>query len=108
MDNLETQEALSTRDRTWKNGQSRDTGDIKRQNVEEWTIQRHSKHQAHEIKRGIMDNLETQETLSTRDRTWKNGQSRDTGNIKRQNVEQICQIIAYSTEIQCVCQRFEN
>ena len=43
MDNLETQEALSTRDRTWKNGQSR-----------------------------------TQETL--RDRTWKNGQSRDTGN----------------------------
>ena len=29
-----------------------------------------------------MDNLETQETLSTRDRTWKNGQSRDTGNIK--------------------------
>ena len=30
-----------------------------------------------------MDNLETQETLSTRDKTWKNGQSRDTGNIKR-------------------------
>ena len=29
-----------------------------------------------------MDNLETQETLSTRDRTWKNGHSRDTGNIK--------------------------
>ena len=31
-----------------------------------------------------MDNLETQETLSTRDTrdTWKNGQSRDTGNIK--------------------------
>ena len=27
-----------------------------------------------------MDNLETQETL--RDRPWKNGQSRDTGNIK--------------------------
>ena len=27
-----------------------------------------------------MDNIETQETL--RDRTWKNGQSRDTGNIK--------------------------
>jgi hypothetical protein len=27
-----------------------------------------------------MDNLETQETL--RDRTWKNGQSRDTGKIK--------------------------
>ena len=27
-----------------------------------------------------MDNLETQETL--RDRTWTNGQSRDTGNIK--------------------------
>ena len=27
-----------------------------------------------------MDNLETQETL--RDRTWKNGQSRDTVNIK--------------------------
>ena len=27
-----------------------------------------------------MDNLEIQETL--RDRTWKNGQSRDTGNIK--------------------------
>ena len=38
MDNLETQETLSTRDRTWKNGQSRDTGDIKRYNVEEWTI----------------------------------------------------------------------
>ena len=56
MDNLETQETLSTRDRTWKNGQSRDTGG------------------------GKMDNLETQETL--RDRTWKNGQSRDTGNIK--------------------------
>jgi hypothetical protein len=34
------------------------------------------------IERGRMDNLETQETLSTRDRTWKNGQSRDTGNIK--------------------------
>ena len=30
-----------------------------------------------------MDNLETQEALSTRDRTWKNGQSRDTGNNKR-------------------------
>ena len=30
-----------------------------------------------------MDNLETQDTLSTRDRTWKNGQYRDTGNIKR-------------------------
>ena len=30
-----------------------------------------------------MDNLEKQETLSTRDRTWKNGQSRDTGNINR-------------------------
>ena len=45
MDNLETQQTLSTRDRTWK-----------------------------------MDNLETQESL--RDRTWKNGQSRDTGNIK--------------------------
>ena len=30
-----------------------------------------------------MDNLETQEDLSTRDRTWKNGQSRDTANIKR-------------------------
>ena len=64
MDNLETQDTLSTRDRTWKNGQSRDTGNIK------------------QIERGRMDNLETQETLSTRDRTWKNGQSRDTGNIK--------------------------
>ena len=31
-----------------------------------------------------MDNLETQETLSTRDRTWKNGQSRDTGDIKQE------------------------
>ena len=30
-----------------------------------------------------MNNLETQETLSARDRTWKNGHSRDTGNIKR-------------------------
>ena len=29
-----------------------------------------------------MDNQETQETLSTRDRTLKNGQSRDTGRIK--------------------------
>ena len=29
-----------------------------------------------------MDNLETQQTLSTRDKTWKNGQSRDTGDIK--------------------------
>ena len=48
MDNLEKQETLSTRDRTWKNGQSRDT-----------------------------------ESLSTRDRTWKKGQSRDTGDIKR-------------------------
>ena len=38
MDNLETQETL--RDRTWKNGQSRDTGNIKykRMNVDEWTI----------------------------------------------------------------------
>ena len=45
MDNLETQQTLSTSDRTWKNGQSRDI-----------------------------------ETL--RDRTWKNGQSRDTGDIK--------------------------
>ena len=37
-----------------------------------------------------MDNLETQETLSTRDRTWKNGQSGETGNIKhkRLNVEE--------------------
>ena len=87
MDNLETQETLSTRDRTWKNGHSRDTGNIKRQNVEEWTIQRHRKHYVQEIERGRMDNLEIQETLSTRDRTWKNGQSRDTGNIKRQNVE---------------------
>ena len=88
MDNLETQETLSTRDRTWKNGQSRDTGNINRQNVEEWTIQRHSKHLAQEIERGRMDNLETQETL--RDRTWKNGQSRDTGNIKhkRMNVDE--------------------
>jgi hypothetical protein len=65
MDNLETQETLSTRNRTWKNGQSRDTGG------------------------GRMGNLETQETLSPRDRMWKNGQSGDTGNIKRkrQNVE---------------------
>ena len=38
MDNLETQEALSTRDRTWKNGHSRDTGNIKRYNMEELTI----------------------------------------------------------------------
>ena len=30
-----------------------------------------------------MDNLETQETLSPRDRMWKNGQYRDPGNIKR-------------------------
>ena len=30
-----------------------------------------------------MDNLETQETISPRDRMWKNGQYRDTGNIKR-------------------------
>ena len=30
-----------------------------------------------------MDNLETQEALGTRDRTWNNGHSRDTGNIKR-------------------------
>ena len=44
MDNLEKQETLSTRDRMWKNGQSRDTGNIKRQNMEEWTIQRHMKH----------------------------------------------------------------
>ena len=29
-----------------------------------------------------MDNLETQQTLNTRDRMWKNGQSRDTGNTK--------------------------
>ena len=29
-----------------------------------------------------MDNIETQETLSTRDRMWKNGQSRDAVNIK--------------------------
>ena len=34
------------------------------------------------IERGRMDNLETQQTLSTRDKTWKNGQSRDTGDIK--------------------------
>ena len=27
-----------------------------------------------------MDNLETQEALCTRDGTWKNGHSRDTGN----------------------------
>jgi hypothetical protein len=33
-----------------------------------------------------MNNLETQETL--RDRTWKNEKSRDTGNIKRKNVEE--------------------
>ena len=51
MDNLETQETLSTRDRMWKNGKSRDTGTL-------------------------------------RDRTWKNGQSRDTGSIKRYNVEE--------------------
>jgi hypothetical protein len=38
MDNLETQEALNTRDRMWKNGKSRDTVNIKRKNVEEWTI----------------------------------------------------------------------
>ena len=40
MDNLEKQETLSTRDRTWKNGQSRDTANIKykRMNVDEWTI----------------------------------------------------------------------
>ena len=44
MDNLETQETL--RNRTWKNGQSRDTGNIKhkRMNVDEWTIYRHRKH----------------------------------------------------------------
>ena len=30
-----------------------------------------------------MDNLDTQETLGTRDRTWKDGQSRDIGSIKR-------------------------
>ena len=29
-----------------------------------------------------MDNIETQEELSTRDRTWNNGQSRDRGKIK--------------------------
>ena len=29
-----------------------------------------------------MDNLETQQTLGTRDKTWNNGQSRDTGDIK--------------------------
>ena len=29
-----------------------------------------------------MDNLETQETLSPRDRMWKNGQSRDTGTLR--------------------------
>ena len=45
MDNLETHETL--RDRTWKNGQSRDTGNI-----------------------------------NTIDKTWKNGQSRDTEDIK--------------------------
>ena len=86
MDNLETQE--TSIDITWKNGQSRDTGNIKqkRQNVEEWTIWRHRKH--YEIEHSRMDNLETQEKLSTRDRTWKNGQSRDTGNIKRQNVDE--------------------
>ena len=88
MDNLETQETLSTRDRTWKNGQSRDTGNTKRQNVKEWTVQRHRKHEAQEIECGRMDNIETQGTLSTRDRTWKNGQYRDTGNIKRQNMEE--------------------
>ena len=38
MDNLETQETLSTSDRTWKNGQSRDTGNIKRYNMAEWTF----------------------------------------------------------------------
>jgi hypothetical protein len=45
---------------------------------------------AQEIDRGRMDILETQETLSTRDRTWKNRQFRDTGNIKhkRLNVEE--------------------
>jgi hypothetical protein len=39
MDNLETQETLSPRDRMWKNGQSGDTGNIKhkRQNEEKWT-----------------------------------------------------------------------
>ena len=42
MDNIETQETL--RDRTWKNGQSRDTGSIKRWNVEEWTIETHRTH----------------------------------------------------------------
>ena len=85
MDNLETQETLGTRDRMWKNGKSRDTGNNNRQTVKEWTIQRNIKHK--EMERGRMDNLETQETL--RDRTWKNGQSRDRGNIKhkRQNVE---------------------
>jgi hypothetical protein len=35
-----------------------------------------------------MDNLETEETLNTRDRTWNNGQSKDIGNIKRYNVEE--------------------
>ena len=41
MDNLETQETL--KDRTWQNGQSRDTGNIKRLNLKEWTIYRHRK-----------------------------------------------------------------
>ena len=41
-DNLETLETL--RVRPWQNGQSRDTVNIKRQNVEEWTIYRHMKH----------------------------------------------------------------
>ena len=30
-----------------------------------------------------MANLETQEAIGKRERTWKNGHSRDTGNIKR-------------------------
>ena len=65
MDNLETQETLSTRDRTCGRMDNLETQETLRQ----------------EIERGRMDNLETQETL--RDRTWKNRQSRDTGNIKR-------------------------
>jgi hypothetical protein len=47
MEDLETQQTLSTRYRTWKNAQSRDTGNI-----------------------------------NTIDKTWKNGQSRDTEDIK--------------------------
>ena len=98
MDNPEKQAILGTRQRTKtnkkKNGQPGDTG--RRQIKKEWTTQRHRQYWAQDrggrqIKQR-MDNPETQAILSTRQRRktnkTKNGQPRDTGNIKHKIQEE--------------------